>query len=46
VLDSPRSCRAVLEGLDTMARSGELDGGQHTATKTALDRLVTTLQHR
>lgn len=40
VLGSPRSCRAVLEGLDAMARSGELDGGQHTATLTALDRLV------
>ncbi|MFZ2172514.1 MAG: hypothetical protein WAW17_00485 [Rhodococcus sp. (in: high G+C Gram-positive bacteria)] len=40
VLDSPRSCRAVLEGLDRMARSGELDGGQHTATLLALDRLA------
>ncbi|BAH47257.1 hypothetical protein [Rhodococcus opacus] len=40
VLHSPRSCRAVLEGLERMARSGELDGGQHTATLIALDRLV------
>lgn len=40
VLGSPRSCRAVLDGLDTLARSGDLDGGQHTATLTALDRLV------
>ncbi|MGH3799384.1 MAG: hypothetical protein ACRDTD_04465 [Pseudonocardiaceae bacterium] len=40
VLGSPRSCRAVLEGLDRMARSGELDGGEHTATLTALDRLA------
>lgn len=40
VLASPRSCRAVLEGLDRMARSGELDDGRHTATLIALDRLA------
>jgi len=40
VLASPRACREVLNGLTTMATTGHLDSGAHTATLTALRRLV------
>jgi len=43
VLASPRACREVLNGLTTMATTGQLDSGAHTATLTALGRLVQTL---
>ncbi len=43
VLASPRACREVLNGLTTLAASGQLDTGAHTATLTALGRLVHTL---
>ncbi len=43
VLGSPRACREVLNGLTTLAANGQLDTGAHTATLTALGRLVHTL---
>jgi len=43
VLTSPRACREVLNGLTALATDGQLDTGAHTATLTALGRLVHTL---
>ncbi len=46
VLASPRACREVLNGLTTLVANGpagQLDSGAHTATLTALERLVHTL---
>ncbi len=43
VLASPRACREVLNDLTTLAASGQLDTGAHTATLTTLGRLMHTL---
>jgi len=39
----PRACREVLNSRTTLAANGQLDTGAHTATLTALGRLVHTL---
>jgi len=44
VLESPRSCRAVLEELANQARSGMLDGGEHAPTVRAAMALLHALR--
>ncbi len=40
VLESPRACREVINGLAAEASQGRLHSGAHTATVTAIERLV------
>ncbi len=40
VLESPRACREVINGLAAEASEGRLHSGAHTATVAAIERLV------
>jgi len=40
VLESPRACREVMNGLAAEASQGRLHSGAHTATVAAIERLV------
>lgn len=43
VLESPRACREVINGLAAEASQGRLHSGAHTATVAAIERLVQAL---